>query len=109
MNTPNMPPLTAHLQFSGQNVLKDMQEQQTAMVEALQDLFAEQSVMKGLISVLIATHPNPKLLAEAFLLYMDSIADSTRPERIEIYRAAAQKWMDVLMTRVNQQNQRGAL
>lgn len=97
MNEISIPPLP-HFP----NPLAEIQELQKEMVGALGDLFAEQSAMRGVLESLAATHPEPKLVAEAYLQHMDSMAESIRPERIERYRAASQRWRDLLLACANQ-------
>ncbi|EKD96595.1 MAG: hypothetical protein ACD_23C01388G0005 [uncultured bacterium] len=94
INTPSPP--------QSQNPLVAMQELQTEVVEALRDLFAEQEAMRGLLKALATTHPEPKRLAESYLMHMDSIAETVHPERIERYRTAAQQWRDLLLDCANQ-------
>lgn len=86
-----------------QNPFGEMEELQIEMAEALHDLFAEQAAMRGVLTALASTHPEPKLLADAYLTHMDSIAEQVRPARIERYRTAAQQWMDLLLDCVNRQ------
>lgn len=83
--------------------LEEMKELQKSMVGAMADLYAQQSATRSLLGSLIATHPEPNQLAEAYLRHMDAMADAIPAEQIEKYRAAAQQWRDVLLECANQQ------
>lgn len=105
MNEFNIPP-PMHFRNPLQEALQQMKGLQEELVGALGDVYAEQSAMRSLLGSLIATHPEPKRLAEAYLHHMDATADSIGAEQIERYREVSQRWRDVLLELANQQSER---
>ena len=58
-------------------------------------------VLRSGIHALISTHQDPASLASAYQDQMNLLADSVRPERIELYRQEAQLLQDSILAAVN--------
>lgn len=78
------------------NPLAEIQAVQRELYDSVAGLSAQFLGMNTLLSSLVATHPDPKALAENFLDQMDRLGDLPRTAHDEKFFPVFQRWRDLV-------------
>lgn len=100
----NLPPLNFPPNPLAQvwEAMRELKELNAGMVALAGDTHAQLAAQRALLQALIASHPDPEALSAQYMDQMDLLADLLQSDRVEKYRAEAQRFQGTILQAIRQ-------